>query len=98
VEGVAGIIHDAMFEAWKDKFFQAMIFREKTEQEKEELRRQLSGFEEELKKKERMLQSSKMIIKFRESTIAKLEKSGKTADETNAKLAQDAESMKTAQH
>jgi hypothetical protein len=47
------------------------------------LRRQLSGFEEELKKKERMLQSSKMIIKFRESTIAKLEKSGKTADETN---------------
>ena len=39
----------------------------------------LSGYEEEVKKKDRMIQSSRLIIKFRESTIAKLEKNAKNA-------------------
>lgn len=34
---------------------------------------------EEVKKKDRVIQSSRLIIKFRESTIAKLEKNAKNA-------------------
>ena len=39
----------------------------------------LSAMKEEVKKKDRVIQSSRLIIKFRESTIAKLEKNAKNA-------------------
>lgn len=41
------------------------------------LRQQLCSYEEEMKKKDRCVQSSRLIIKFRESTISKLEKAAR---------------------
>ncbi|XP_064610861.1 kinesin-like protein KIF15 [Liolophura sinensis] len=82
---------------WKRNFIHAMYFREKTEQEKMEIREQLAKLDDLCKKKEKFLQSTKMIVKFRESFIAKLEKaakSGSAGDITNDRTADLLEEVK----
>ncbi|XP_076449175.1 kinesin-like protein KIF15 [Babylonia areolata] len=85
---------------WRNRFLEAMLFREKGEQEKEGLRDQVRMLEEDRRKKERMVQSSRLIIKLRESTIAKLEKAAKGAgaagaeDPVNKQLCEDVASLK----
>lgn len=44
----------------------------------QEIKEQLSNLEDLCKKKEKFLQSTKMIVKFRESYIGKLEKAAKS--------------------
>ncbi|KAK6174774.1 hypothetical protein SNE40_017987 [Patella caerulea] len=65
---------------WKKFFMEAMFFREKSEQEKKNILQDLSKYEELCSKKEKFLQSTKMIIKFRENHIARLEKSLKAKE------------------
>ncbi|KAK7481717.1 hypothetical protein BaRGS_00027090 [Batillaria attramentaria] len=85
---------------YRQKFLEAMLFREKAEQEKEVLRQRISGLEDEGKKKDRMLQSSRMVIKFRENRISMLEKNLKTAgteplaESVNNKVEEDIAAMK----
>ncbi|KAL5020979.1 hypothetical protein ScPMuIL_000134 [Solemya velum] len=62
---------------WKEKFMQAMIFREKTELEKNNIMDKVGKLEQLCNKKEKFLQSTKMIIKFRENHISTLEKAVK---------------------
>ncbi|KAL8592975.1 hypothetical protein ACOMHN_017905 [Nucella lapillus] len=87
---------------WKIKFFEAMLFREKSEQEKEGICQQLKMMEEDGKKKDRIVQSSRLIIKLRESTIAQLEKKAKNSDTPptlqppeNSKVYEDLAAVKT---
>ncbi|KAK7114455.1 kinesin-like protein KIF15 isoform X2 [Littorina saxatilis] len=86
---------------WRRRFLEAMLFMGKAEQEKEVLRQQLCSYEEEMKKKDRCVQSSRLIIKFRESTISKLEKAARNTgnepdtDPANAKIQEDIEGLKS---
>lgn len=83
---------------WRQKFAEAMLFRGKSEQEKEVLRQRISGLEEEGKKKDRMLQSSRMIIKFRENRISMLEKNHKTAEDPVISLKKTEEDIAAMKH
>ncbi|PVD20409.1 hypothetical protein C0Q70_18563 [Pomacea canaliculata] len=85
---------------WKQKFAEAMLFREKSEQEKEIIQTLLKTLEEEGKKKDKMLQSLRLIIRFRESKISMLEKNGRRPSEEMsadlcARLEEDLASLKT---
>lgn len=59
---------------YMNRFLDAMLFFEKSESEKKALLEKVSQLEELCIKKERFIQSNKMIIKFREDHIARLEK------------------------
>ncbi|XP_070574657.1 kinesin-like protein KIF15 [Ptychodera flava] len=59
---------------WQKKFLDAMYFREKLETDQRGLVERISRLEEHCEKKDKFLQSSRMIIKFRENTIIQLEK------------------------
>ncbi|XP_074644240.1 kinesin-like protein KIF15 [Tubulanus polymorphus] len=71
--------HEEM-ENWKRKFIEAMHFRDKSEQEKQTLKAKSLELEDLVRKKERFLQNQKMIVKFKESRIAQLEKNVKEID------------------
>ncbi|XP_028392417.1 kinesin-like protein KIF15 isoform X2 [Dendronephthya gigantea] len=77
---------------WKKMMLTAINLKEKSEQEKQALEEKVKKLEELCKKKEKFLQSTKMILKFRDAHIAKLEKSLKkngnafTADERDKEL------------
>ncbi|XP_071509705.1 kinesin-like protein KIF15 [Diadema antillarum] len=59
---------------WKKYFLEAMCLRDGVETEKKELHEKISKLEELCSKRERAIQSTKMIVKFRDSTVALLEK------------------------
>ncbi|XP_069067584.1 kinesin-like protein KIF15 isoform X2 [Pleurodeles waltl] len=59
---------------YMNRFLEAMLFFEKSESEKKALSEKVSQLEDLCIKKERFIQSNKMIIKFREDHIGRLEK------------------------
>uniref|UniRef100_A0A4W3IAB3 Kinesin family member 15 n=1 Tax=Callorhinchus milii TaxID=7868 RepID=A0A4W3IAB3_CALMI len=59
---------------WKSRFLEAMLLREKSESEKQGLKEKIGQLKDLCAKKEKILQSNKMIVKFRETNIARLEK------------------------
>uniref|UniRef100_A0A8C3V280 Kinesin family member 15 n=1 Tax=Catharus ustulatus TaxID=91951 RepID=A0A8C3V280_CATUS len=59
---------------YMNKFLQAMLFWEKSEGEKKNLLEKVAQLEELCAKKEKFVQSNKMIIKFREDHIVRLER------------------------
>ncbi|XP_069112936.1 kinesin-like protein KIF15, partial [Argopecten irradians] len=65
---------------WKERFVNAMMLREKCDGEKLPLSEKIQKLEELCNKKDKMLQSTKMIIKFRESHISRLEKTIKSKE------------------
>ncbi|CAB3988874.1 kinesin KIF15 isoform X1 [Paramuricea clavata] len=65
---------------WKEMMLTAINLKEKSEQEKQVLEEKVKKLEELCKKKDKFLQSTKMILKFRDAHIAKLEKSQKKND------------------
>nr|XP_054749605.1 kinesin-like protein KIF15 [Lytechinus pictus] len=59
---------------WKKYFLEAMSLRDAVEVEKKELREKVSSLEELCSKRDQVISSNKMIIKFRNSTIDMLQK------------------------
>ncbi|XP_033625827.1 kinesin-like protein KIF15 [Asterias rubens] len=68
---------------WKNYFLDTMFLREKVENEKKVLLEKITRLEDLCNKKEQSLQSTKMILRFRENTISHLQKS-KTQPEESA--------------
>ncbi|XP_074842189.1 kinesin-like protein KIF15 [Carettochelys insculpta] len=60
-------------------FFEAMLFLEKSESEKKTLLEKVAQLEDLCGKKEKFIQSNKMIVKFREDHIVRLERLHKDA-------------------
>ncbi|XP_042329319.1 LOW QUALITY PROTEIN: kinesin-like protein KIF15 [Sceloporus undulatus] len=73
------ITHDVGNKDYKNHFLEAMLFLEKSENERKILLEKASKLEDLCVKKEKFIQSNKMIIKFREDHIARLEKLHKEA-------------------
>lgn len=69
VKGRGGIGGD-----WKDRFLQAMLLWETSESQNQALKEKIGQLKDVCSKKERIIQSTKMIVKFRETNIAHLEK------------------------
>nr|XP_006824742.1 PREDICTED: kinesin-like protein KIF15-like [Saccoglossus kowalevskii] len=66
--------HGRLERQWKKQFLDAMYLREKLDTERQTLMQRVARLEDYCDKKEKFLQSSKMIIKFREHTILQLER------------------------
>ncbi|KAK3086386.1 hypothetical protein FSP39_017725 [Pinctada imbricata] len=73
---------------WREKFIHAMIFREKVDSEKNVriesyylLTEKIDALNAVLQQKDKFLQSQKMIIKFRDSSIARLEKKSQLSND-----------------
>uniref|UniRef100_A0A8B9GPY2 Kinesin family member 15 n=1 Tax=Amazona collaria TaxID=241587 RepID=A0A8B9GPY2_9PSIT len=64
---------------YMNKFLEAMLFWEKSESEKENLLERIAQLEDLCGKKEKFIQSNKMIVKFRENHIVRLERLHKEA-------------------
>ncbi|NXB96845.1 KIF15 protein, partial [Vidua chalybeata] len=64
---------------YMNNFLEAMLFWEKSEGEKKNLLEKVAQLEELCAKKEKFVQSSKMIVKFREDHIVRLERLHKEA-------------------
>ncbi|XP_065064430.1 kinesin-like protein KIF15 isoform X2 [Rhopilema esculentum] len=65
---------DEKAQQWKELMLNAVSEREKAEQEKQVLQDKVQKLEEMCSRKDKFLQSTKMIVKLRESYIAKLER------------------------
>uniref|UniRef100_UPI00398F1ABE kinesin-like protein KIF15 isoform X3 n=1 Tax=Pristiophorus japonicus TaxID=55135 RepID=UPI00398F1ABE len=59
---------------WKIRFLEAMLRWESSESQNQTLKEKIGQLKDVCAKKEKMLQSNKMIVKFRETNIARLEK------------------------
>ncbi|KAJ7322596.1 hypothetical protein JRQ81_018883 [Phrynocephalus forsythii] len=66
--------HDVGHIDYRNRFLQAMLFLEKSESEGKMLLEKVAQLEDLCVKKEKFIQSNKMIIKFREDHIARMEK------------------------
>ncbi|NWS70265.1 KIF15 protein, partial [Crotophaga sulcirostris] len=64
---------------YMNNFIEAMLFWEKSEGEKKNLLEKIAQLEDLCAKKEKFIQSNKMIVKFREDHIARLERLHKEA-------------------
>ncbi|NXU47872.1 KIF15 protein, partial [Turnix velox] len=64
---------------YTNKFLEAMLFWEKSEEEKKNLLEKIAQLEDLCAKKEKFIQSNKMIVKFREDHILRLERLHKEA-------------------
>ncbi|XP_059164897.1 kinesin-like protein KIF15 isoform X2 [Physella acuta] len=62
---------------WKKNFIEAMYFREQSENEKKTLQDVVNHLQELCNKKDKYIQSTKMIIKFRENHIQSLQQASK---------------------
>lgn len=62
---------------WRQHFLEAMQFRQRSETDMKALQGKIKHLEDLCERNERRLQSNKMIIKFRESLIAQLERTAK---------------------
>ncbi|XP_074616499.1 kinesin-like protein KIF15 isoform X1 [Acropora palmata] len=69
-----GVDLNQQYREWKQMMVAATAARERAEQEKQCLVEKVQKLEELCSKKEKFLQSTKMILKFRESTISRLER------------------------
>nr|XP_015212336.1 PREDICTED: kinesin-like protein KIF15 [Lepisosteus oculatus] len=78
----------------KHRFLEAMLLWEKSESEKKNLLQKVTQLEETWAKKEKFIQSNRMILKFREDHISRLEKSlkesqgGLSSQESEAAVSQ----------
>ncbi|CAH3020308.1 unnamed protein product, partial [Porites evermanni] len=70
----SGIDFNQQYREWKEMMLAATGARERAEEEKQCLTEKIEKLEELCSKKEKFLQSTKMILKFRESTISRLER------------------------
>ncbi|XP_067857923.1 kinesin-like protein KIF15 [Heptranchias perlo] len=59
---------------WKNRFLEAMLLWENSESQNRNLKEKIGQLKDVCAKKEKILQSNKMIVKFRETNIARLEK------------------------
>ncbi|XP_053116925.1 kinesin-like protein KIF15 isoform X2 [Hemicordylus capensis] len=75
----ATITHDVGSTDYVNRFFEAMLFLEKSESERRMLLEKVAQLEDLCVKKEKFIQSNKMIVKFREDHITRLEKLHKEA-------------------
>ncbi|XP_054847362.1 kinesin-like protein KIF15 [Eublepharis macularius] len=76
---IATITHDVGNTDYVNNFLEAMRFLEKSESERKILLDKVARLEDLCAKKEKFIQSNKMIIKFREDHITRLEKLHKEA-------------------
>ncbi|XP_063160102.1 kinesin-like protein KIF15 [Candoia aspera] len=79
ISSAATIVHNVGNTDYMNHFFEAMLFLEKCESEKKVLLEKVTQLEDLCMKKEKFIQSNKMIIKFREDHITRLEKIHKQA-------------------
>lgn len=70
----SGVDLNQQYREWKEMMVAATAARDRAEQEKQCLVEKVEKLEELCSKKEKFLQSTKMILKFRESTISRLER------------------------
>ncbi|XP_063778478.1 kinesin-like protein KIF15 [Pseudophryne corroboree] len=68
---------DDNFTDYMNNFLEAMMLLEKSDTEKKTLLQKVAQLEDLCNKKEKFIQSNKMIVKFREDRIARLEKAHK---------------------
>ncbi|XP_078338905.1 kinesin-like protein KIF15 isoform X1 [Crassostrea virginica] len=59
---------------WKERFVRCMLFQEKANQKNQILQEKIEQLQDICNKKDKCLQSSKMIVKFRDNNISRLEK------------------------
>ncbi|KAL8165523.1 UNVERIFIED_CONTAM: Kinesin-like protein KIF15-A, partial [Gekko kuhli] len=76
---IATITHDVGNMDYMNSFLEAMLFLEKSENERKVLLDKVAQLEDLCVRKEKFIQSNKMIIKFREDHITRLEKLHKEA-------------------
>ncbi|GCC29575.1 hypothetical protein chiPu_0008018 [Chiloscyllium punctatum] len=67
---------------WKNRFLEAMLLLENSESQNQNLKEKIGQLKDVCAKKEKILQSNKMIVKFRETSIARLEKVLKESQDT----------------
>ncbi|XP_038077912.1 kinesin-like protein KIF15 [Patiria miniata] len=82
-------IHGNGEKKWRSYFLDAMYLREKTDIEKKNLLEKISRLGDLSNKKEQYLQSTKMIVRFRENTIARLQKSQANEEATEDQMVND---------
>lgn len=70
----SGVDLNQQYREWKQMMVASTAARDRAEQEKQCLIEKVQKLEELCSKKEKFLQSTKMILKFRESTISRLER------------------------
>ncbi|KAJ6661982.1 hypothetical protein lerEdw1_012829 [Lerista edwardsae] len=85
----ATITHDVGHTDYRNHFLEAMLFLEKSESERKMLLEKVSQLEDLCVKKEKFIQSNKMIVKFREGHITRLEKLHKEARGSFLPMEQD---------
>ncbi|XP_078395729.1 kinesin-like protein KIF15 isoform X1 [Cetorhinus maximus] len=66
--------HEVDDSEWKNRFLEAMLLWENSESQNQNLKEKIGQLKDVCAKKEKILQSNKMIVKFRETSIARLEK------------------------
>ncbi|XP_060103469.1 kinesin-like protein KIF15 [Heteronotia binoei] len=76
---IATVTHDVGNMDYMNSFLEAMLFLEKSESERKVLLDKVAQLEDLCVRKEKFIQSNKMIIKFREDHITRLEKLHKEA-------------------
>ncbi|XP_073486517.1 kinesin-like protein KIF15 [Aquarana catesbeiana] len=74
---------------YMNNFLEAMMLLEKSENEKKALLQKVAQLEDLCSKKEKFIQSNKMIVKFREDHIARLEKAHRDGQATLSNNEQD---------
>ncbi|GCB74529.1 hypothetical protein scyTo_0003620 [Scyliorhinus torazame] len=86
---------------WKNRFLEAMLLWENSESQNQNLKENIGQLKDVCAKKEKILQSNKMIVKFRETSIARLEKYLKESqgnlppDEKDAEIVELREEIQT---
>ncbi|CAI9537251.1 unnamed protein product, partial [Staurois parvus] len=83
------IARDENIADYMNNFLEAMILLEKSENEKKAVLQKVAQLEDLCSKKEKFIQSNKMIVKFREDHIARLEKAHRDGQATLSNTEQD---------
>uniref|UniRef100_K1QLW2 Kinesin-like protein KIF15 n=1 Tax=Magallana gigas TaxID=29159 RepID=K1QLW2_MAGGI len=71
---------------WKERFVRCMLFKERADQKNEILQEKIEQLQDICNKKDKCLQSNKMIVKFRDNNIGRLEKIVKEKQEVEPAL------------
>ncbi|XP_062599785.1 kinesin-like protein KIF15 [Saccostrea cucullata] len=79
---------------WRERFVRSMLFREKADQQNQILQERIEQLQDLCNKKDKCLQSSKMIVKFRDNNISRLEKIVKEKHDVQPALQQTIEDLR----
>ncbi|XP_056009196.1 kinesin-like protein KIF15 [Ostrea edulis] len=79
---------------WKERFVRCMLFKDKADQQNQILQQRIEQLQDLCNKMDKCLQSSKMIVKFRDNNISRLEKIVKDKHDVQPVLQQTIEDLR----